>query len=145
MIEIASLLLSIFAIVVSICTAICEYKTNKYMANKGLEATYYQKIFDDFLINRIPEGRKKLVFNYKLENADFLVNSLSVLKRKIIYFRYRDKDFYSILNKQITKLEDYLVTVNNQEIDSIAITDILIRIDGYIDKLYEIIFQNYHY
>lgn len=146
-----SLVLNIIAIVLSVIsllfTQINRRKNEELtlqISRQTLEAKFYESIFEEMLVTIIPGSRNKIgINNNKLTGHSDLINNIADLKKKILYFRYRNKDFYKQLRDSCTELENYLVQANDKLDSSIDATDALSKIDQYLLDIYRIVFDNY--
>lgn len=108
-----------------------------------MQSRYYEKIFDEYLINQIPKGRQYLKYiDGKLKDADKLIETLSDIKIKALYFKYNNEQFYNELIAIIDDLEKALTdfsntTENDQDRQYINLNDI----KGKIVDIYQVIYK----
>ncbi len=146
-----SYIISIIAIIVSVFVALYEYTYNKKLNSINLESSYLEKIFADFLVNKIPEARNKIRFvSNKLDGINDLQNEVISIRKSALYYKYTDKDFYNDLKKNCQNLEDFIVTYANVEItgeDQYDISkkqmNILNKIETKIEDIYACINTKY--
>lgn len=114
--ETLTLICSAIAIIISV---IAIYQT-KSINNINLSASYYSKIFDLYLIERIPETRQYLWFDSegKLTHINKLSEVLADLKKDALYFKYNNPNFYDELCKRTDFLEDYIMELANESTDA---------------------------
>lgn len=106
-----ALIVSVAAFVLSI---IAMFQTKK-INDINLSASYYSKIFEQYLIKKIPEARQYLWFNDagNLSHIDSLSDVMADLKNDALYFKYNNPNFYDELGKKIDDLENYLMELAN--------------------------------
>lgn len=113
------LVLSIIAIVISIITIFIEFCGNQRVNRINLEANFYEKIYNEFLIDKIPNARNAIVYNNnKVSGADELIDVLNDMRRKSLFFKYKEEKFYNTLCKKLQDLENELVKKSDLELDS---------------------------
>lgn len=140
------IVLSIIAIILSIVSFVFTYCQTKRINTKMLKLRFYEKIFDDYLIERIPKARKKIHFSSstnKLIDAKEMRDVLSDLKLSVLYFKYANNAFYDRLIQLIDDLESYLsIYVNNQEPDNDKQSQVITSIGKKIEGIYSLIDKN---
>lgn len=104
--------LAIIAIVVSfgcfIFEAYCSNKTNKI----NLENKYYEKIFDEILMYKIPKARDYIFYSSdseKLEHTEKLQGVMVELMKRAVFFKYKNLEFYNQLCEVLREIEEYLM------------------------------------
>ena len=109
MLDIIALILAGVSLVVSIGIARSDRKVEIKIAKTGIMAQYFDEIYKDFLIERIPRAREQMRFDMenKLQDIDPLVNELVAIRKKSLYFCYSNPTFYSDLVRRLSALEDY--------------------------------------
>lgn len=99
----------------------CFYtnKQTKKMNNLNIKARYFEKIFDDYLIYKIPEARMYIRFNEsgKLDDFQKLIDILCEMRKAALFFKFDNKSFYSDLKSSTQELEDYLSKCGNRKFD----------------------------
>lgn len=137
--------LSIIAIIVSICVAIIEYIRDVRLSRNNLEAEYYKDIYKNHLIYEIPKARKYVKFNFenKLIDTDQLIDELQQLRQDSLYFQYNNPLFYRELKNCIQILEDYLVTNTGREYVGEDQTFVYNKLRDCINDIYTIISNGY--
>lgn len=137
------MILSIIAILVSIISFICTF----YQANKhntiNLKSRFYEKIFDEYLTEKIPEAVLKLNYNnitHRLTDANDIRDILSDLKRDSLFFKYSDIKFYNELVKLINRLENEISDkVNNPEPDNQERCKNILKMVNIVEEIYKYI------
>lgn len=109
--DIISLLLSVAALVVSGLTAWLSDRANR----ASIHADNCSKIFDEYLIERIPKSRAGLRFDGKgkLHNGNELCDAISSMAVSALFYKYDDEEFYRKLSGKCTSLEDIVAEAGN--------------------------------
>ena len=89
----------------------------KYLSS--LRGIYIEKIFNEYLINKIPETRNKIIYVEKsgFSSLGDLANIISALRKDILYFKYNSEKFYNELDKMLIEFEDFLASKINKIIE----------------------------
>ena len=70
------LVLSIIAIIISLVAIAFEFFGNQRINRVNLRSTYYEEIYNGFLVTKIPESRNKLIYNNnRISNTCLLYTS----------------------------------------------------------------------
>lgn len=114
--DVVSQVFSFAAIVVSILTAIYSERSSR----ASIRADNCGKIFDDYLINKIPKARTNLRFGAdgKLYNGNELCDALTDMMMSSLFYKYSDNSFYKPLGEKCQILEDTIVEAGNYARDS---------------------------
>ena len=110
-----ALILSVISIGISFVTLWQDRKMNSI----NLQADYYKKVFEEYLMVRIPEAVRMLSFDeegklcesYKKTN-EILIEMLD----KCAYFAYANNSFYEELRKIVTDIDEKLVVCATEKI-----------------------------
>lgn len=114
---IISVLLSAIALAISIYSI----KVAKTTHRATLASAVFSSIFQPYLVDIIPKGREKISFpDGKIKGHKGLVDDLNALRRKILYFKYTDSEFYEELHEEIQAIENHIVEAMNLKHDSTA-------------------------
>lgn len=132
--ELASLIIAIISLVIS-------FFQNKKINSLNLQSRYFEKIFDEYLIKKIPESRKYIKYhNDRLVDADRLIDTTDELKKDSLYFKYSNKEFYEKLKKNIDDLGVFLTACSNRnESDLDQQVKNLLEIGEKIESIYKLI------
>lgn len=135
-----SLKLSIASLIISIGTAVFEYFYNKKINSINIDAIYFNEIYKDYLIKDIPESRLKIRLTRKghISGIDNFLDVLREIRKKSLFFKYKDENFYRELTTMIQNLEDELVMVDD-ELDTITYNQFILSVDCKIDGIYKLI------
>lgn len=114
--EIVSQALSIAALIVSILAVIYSERTGR----ASIRADNCGKIFDAYLIDKIPKSRTNLRFGAdgKLHNGNEFSDILTEMLMSALFYKYSDSLFYKNLGKKCEWIEDLIAEVGNHPIPS---------------------------
>jgi len=136
--------LAIIAIIVSIGTLIFELIQNQRINRINLEAHFYEVIYQDFLIKKIPNARNQIVYNENvISKTEKLVDVLNDMRRKSLFFKYKDKDFYEELCKLLHKLEDELTEKSDFKLEPDEFCEFSKFVKDMIEDIYDLIMSKY--
>lgn len=118
--EVAALIISILALILSAVVAIVEYIRDYKITKINVEFEFYRDIYKKYLTSTIPNARGLMFIdqNGKLQDADHLVEALCAMRRDSMYFMYNNKTFYKDIKKKIQELEDLLVKSGDSVFDA---------------------------
>lgn len=110
--EIVSQALSIAALIVSILAVIYSERTGR----ASIRADNCGKIFDSYLIDKIPKSRTNLRFGAdgKLRNGNEFCDVLTAMMMSALFYKYSDNPFYMRLRQKCEFIEDLISEVGNQ-------------------------------
>lgn len=143
--ELAPTIIAGIALIISIISIIITYKQNQKLSALNMQSRYYEKIFDEYLINKIPKGRKYLKYldDGSFTGANKLIDTLSDLKNESLYFKYHNEEFYDDLVNLIETLEKILTDFSNSsEKDQDRQYKNLDKIKSKIVDIYQLIYKN---
>ena len=75
----------------------------------------------------------------KFVGAGKMVETIKLLIKDSLYFRYNDRKFYDNLTKKLEELENILVENVDKQIDTIKQNDLTNKIEKLIVEVYEIV------
>lgn len=138
------LILSILAILISICTAVGEFIWNKSINTTNLEAEFYKEIYFEYLMKKIPKARQEMRYNDDgIKDIETLLDTLNTMRQDSLFFKYKDKNFYNGLKEKLQDLEDFLVLNSNKKIDFDDYIVVNNEINKRIEDIYEFIMKKY--
>lgn len=138
------LVLSIIAIVISVITIFIEFYGNQRVNRINLEANFYEKIYNDFLIDKIPNARNAIAYNNNIvSGADELIDVLNDMRRKSLFFKYKEEKFYNELCKKLQELENELVKKSDMELDNDNFCQFVENIKKALEEIYDIVLCKY--
>ncbi len=134
--------LALIAIIISFGCVVYEVYSSKKINKINLENKYYEKIFDDILLYDIPKAREYLIFiGNKLEGTKKLQGILVTLRKKSIFFKYNNLDFYKQICEMAMEIEDYLLN-SEGNMTKEEYGEFVIKLDKKIEDLYTLISEN---
>lgn len=139
--KIAAFILSIFSLIVSTTTTIWQIYSNTKNNRINLKSNVCEKIYDEYLIKKIPETRKFIQIDKEgnFIGAEQLKDTIVNMIKDSLYFRYNDESFFRSIEEKLQSLEDLLVDNINKKIDSIKYCDIINNIENKIREIYKLI------
>ena len=142
--DIIAIIISVIAILASVICAVIAFIQN-YKINKiNMKAGYYNKIFDSYLIEKIPMSYRYMIFkDNKLYDSDKISDVLSDLIKYIFYFKCADRKFYEVLKKSIEEIEDYILECGNRQFIQDEQGKVFENIQEKLENLYAIINNSY--
>lgn len=145
--DIGSIAGAVIGLVTFIGNIFLYYKTRKetrHINNTNSMAKYYNEIFDEYLIDKIPSSREYIRFKEgSLKDFRQLTDTLDSMAKKALYFKYSNQKFYRNLKKKIESFEDYLADCGNHKYDQDEQSEIILEIGKRIEDLYCCINNSY--
>lgn len=138
------LLLSIIAIIISVITILIEFYGNQRVNRINLEANFFEKIYNDFLVEIIPNARNEIVYNNNVvSGVETLIDVLNDMRRKSLFFKYKEEKFYNRLCSKLQELENELVEKSDLTLDSDDYCKFTEYIKEALEEIYDIILCKY--
>lgn len=142
--------IALFALLLSVISGILSVKSlrlQKKLNMQNLQAVYFEKIFQEYLLKKIPEAVIKINFSWdgKLRPEYRNVNKVMMdMIKGARYFLYANQNFYIELAEKTKHLEDALLELSNkvipdkqeQDKELIKIHMLVSEIIGYINNSY---------
>lgn len=143
--SIIAIILSGISVLAFVVLTIKTISQNNKINNINMNARLYDRIFDDFLINRIPKERTYLRFDEenKLVDSEGFCEALTDLKQSLLYFRYAQNEFYKCICKKIDELEEYIMKKGNERSVQEEQGAVFNKIQEYLEDIYETIYSRY--
>lgn len=137
--------LSVIAIIISIGTPVFEYLYNRRVNDINIAAHYFDAVYEEYLLVRIPNCRIKIErkSNGEVSGIDEFIELLREIRKKSLYFKFTKEDFYKEVYALIQELEDELVTLEEQ-VDNEKYKKFQISMDSKIRDIYECIDKTAH-
>lgn len=140
-ISLVALIVAILSFAISIISIYVQKKLNTI----NLDAKYYELIFNQFILDKIPNKMSliKFVSKGKLDSSYKSLNSVMMeMVRKARYFSFVNPKFYKGLSDRTKKLDELLVDISSktyiniidQNKEIIRIEDAVSKIITYINK-----------
>ena len=143
--ELASLIISIVAIFLSLLVTIWQNKCSKAINDINLEADLLKELITKPLTEEIPNAYKDLCFpNGVLSETEPLQTAITNLLEKLRFFKYYDAHFYSEIKKKGQALEDYIVSNDGKHFDNDDMSKTLDEISQMISEVYFLLKSKYH-
>lgn len=137
-------IVSIIALIISIIAIALELYGAQRINIINLKSSFYTKIYDDYLINKIPVARRKILYNNNcVSNVDDLVKQLNDMRRSSLFFKYSDKNFYDGLVKKLQKLENELVEKCDKELEPDDFCGFNESLNNQLDDIYKFVLTKY--
>lgn len=139
--EIAALIVSIVATIIALAVAYIQHKREHSINQTNLEAVYFNEIYKEYLIKRIPTARKYIYIdkNGILKDTDKIRDELNNIRQDSLYYFYNDEDFYKELKKKCQNLEDYLVESLTNPLVGEEQTEFYSKLQSELKAIYRII------
>lgn len=143
--DIAALIISIISLMATTIIGIYELKSNRKINDITLEADFFDFLYKDLMIKQIPSCRAKLLFdqNNKLTGADDLIDAISEMRKKSIYYQYTDKLFYDRIKLKLQNIEDMLQESCDLKMLAEDQTDFFNNLQKEMKELYELLLKKY--
>ncbi len=143
--DLAALIVAIIAIIVSVIVASIQYNKEVKLTKINLESVYINEIYKEYLITRLPNGRKHLHINPqgKLLYIDKLTTELNSMRQSSLYYLYNDKDFFDRLKNSCQEMEDYLIDMSSKEILGEEQTEFYGKIQSQMKEIYRIVNEKF--
>ncbi len=134
-------IISIIAIIISIYTV----KTNKKNNKKTLNKNFFEKIFFEDMVEKIPSllnkiEKDKLNFSKNCEELDQVINKML---DKCAFYKFFAPDFYKKVKDILIKLDEELMLEPNREISVEVFKNKVSKIIELINELYKVLKEYY--
>ncbi|BCO04690.1 hypothetical protein LLC_28340 (plasmid) [Lactococcus cremoris] len=142
-------ILPIITIIISVgnvCFTIFSLTRESKKYRSTLRRIYIEKIFNDYLINKIPLTRNKISYaeNLGFLSLDELGEIISFLRKDILYFKYNSEKFYDELDRILVSFEDFLASKIGRKIEIQSDReDVQNKINEHIYKIYKRVDSHY--
>ena len=142
--DIIEIISAVLALIFSIISFFIALNASKKDSINSLQSRYYEKIFDDYLINKLPKARELITFNNgEMIGAEDLIDELDAMKSSSLYFKYNNAEFYDQLTSAIDNTTKYISeSCNSNPIDQDRQSEIIKKTKELITDIYQIIFNS---
>ena len=108
-------ILSIIAIFISIGVPVFEYFYNKKINDINIDAHYFDAVYEEYLLRKIPDFRIKIERkdNGEMVGIDGFISLLRDMRKRSLYFKFAKEDFYDEIHSLLQNLEDEFVLLDN--------------------------------
>ncbi|MGE7753236.1 hypothetical protein [Lysinibacillus fusiformis] len=139
--EIAALIVSIIAAIIALVVAYIQHIREHSINQTNLEAVYFNEIYKEYLIKRIPSSRKYIHIDMYgvLKDTDKIRNELNNIRQDSLYYLYNDEVFYKELKNKCQNLEDYLISCSANPLVGEEQTDFHNKLQSDLKEIYRII------
>lgn len=137
--------LAVIAIVISIGTAAIGYYYDKKINNINIDIQYYDKVYSEYLLERIPECRMRIErkADGSLLGVDEFIRLLREMRRNSLYFKFANEEFYNEFRRLNQQLEDTLIMAPDN-INTDGYRSFRCKMDETIYQIYECIHKASH-
>lgn len=141
----ASDIIAIIALIISAAVALYDIFVAKRANRINLNSYYFNEIYRDHLIHKIPDSRKyiKIDLNGKLVGYDKIVQEMKEIQVDSLYYKYIDKKYYEKLVHQAQKIEDFVITATAKCYNGEEQTDFWNELKKELSELYKILNTKY--
>ncbi|OMD87939.1 MULTISPECIES: hypothetical protein [Paenibacillus] len=139
--DLAALIVSIAAAVIALAVAFIQRRTDHKLNQTNLESVYFNEIYKEYLIKRLPNARKYIYIDTSgmLKDTDKIRDELNNIRQDSLYYFYNDNIFYKKLKTKCQSLEDYLVTSLSNPLVGEEQTEFYNKLQSELKELYRII------
>ncbi|MGL5965437.1 MAG: hypothetical protein ACRCZ9_00750 [Fusobacteriaceae bacterium] len=134
--DIIAILSLLGTIGIGIYTANLTNRINKI----SLNANFFNKLFLDILLEKLPEALDEAI-STNLKETDSLEDIMIDLNKKIVAYKYMDKDFYEKVYNQVVNIDEFLVLDKNKNIKNTSAQNT--KLEEKVEKLYQIFMTKY--
>lgn len=141
--------ISIVSFIISTLLAIYIYRKEQWITKKQMMTDFFQEIFFDTLIYKLPNQLKRIQTNaHKKFDPEWLNEFEKVIRELRVtsyFYKYYDPDFYFELEDNLDMLNQYVGQLYNIEfVDNQMIEDTQKNLVGLYKELYSILFKYYY-
>ncbi|MFK4944999.1 MULTISPECIES: hypothetical protein [Lactococcus] len=102
-------IISIIFTVINCGITVFNVKRDSKKYRSSLRTVYVEKIFDDYLVERLPKLRNKIAPTENgFDGLIQLAEEVAAMRKDILYFRYNSEKFYNKLDETLRNFEDFL-------------------------------------
>ena len=141
--DVAALVISIISLVATILIAIVEVIQAKSLNDTSIEAEYFDFLYKEIMLKKIPMGRIKMTFNKEnrlIGTTEFL-EAIKELRKNTVYYQYTDSKFFKELKTILVEIEDYIILSENKIHLGEEQTEFFSEIHNKLSKMYNILLK----
>lgn len=131
--------IEIINIIATIILFIWGYFLNNKINSINLNTVFYNEIFNDILLKKLPAAAEETLKN-NFSNFDAFDDVLVELNKNILYLKFKNKNFYTKVEKEIIKIDDFLSHLYKTTIKPSTKN----QFEKLIEDLYQVIYENYN-
>ncbi len=141
----ASDIIAIIALIISAAVALYDIFVAKRANRTNLNSYYFNEIYREHLIHKIPDSRKYIKINLdgKLVGYNKIVQEMKVIQVDSLYYKYVDKKYYEKLVRQAQKIEDFVIAATAKHYNGEEQTDFWNELKKELSELYRILNDKY--
>ncbi|KOP31160.1 hypothetical protein ADM98_01760 [Exiguobacterium sp. BMC-KP] len=115
-----SITVAIISAAISMYVGIIQHIREKKINQTNLESIYFNDIYKEFLIKKIPEARKYIHVKNdgSVIGIEKMIEELNTIRQDSLYYHYNDSKFFEKLKSDLQDLEDYLINKSNKKLSS---------------------------
>ncbi len=132
---------------VSIVISVLAMRQTTNINKTNLQAEYFQKIFFDYIVEKIPDKAKNLRYAGKKLDGNYreLIEVVMEMVQESKFFSYAKQDFYIELKQKCEDFEDVVLNIAGNRTDVVEEQkENLVAINLELQKIVELINNNYY-
>ena len=134
------------ALALSAIALVITYSQNKKINEINLMSVYFNDIFKEYLLEKIPVALNKIRISEtdeKIKDFDDFLTQLDELRKKALYFKYNDKAFYDNLKNSLLNMEDWILDCSVARFVGNEQKDFYNELQIKVQEIYRIISDKY--
>lgn len=138
--------LDAIALALSAIALVITYLQNKKINEINLMSVYFNDIFKEYLLDKIPIALSKIRISdtdEKIKDFDDFLMQLDELRKKALYFKYNDKTFYDNLKNNLLNMEDWMLECSASKFVGNEQKDFYNELQIKVQEIYRIISDKY--
>lgn len=139
--------LAFIASLVAIIISVISLRQNKSLNITNLQARYFERIFTEYFVDKIPNAVEKVKFENGMLNKKYKIlnNTMMDMIGDSKYFAYAKPEFYLEMKKMTIDLEDKLIECASKNVsDKMDQERFIYKIHEEVMKIIKFINKNYH-
>lgn len=141
--DVAALVISICAFIVSILVPIFEFLWNNKMNEHNLEAEYFREMYGEIMYQKIPKALEYIYYDgERISGTDNILDVLREIRLRSLYFKVTDNVFFEKLKCSVQDLEDYIVNTKD-EMSTMQFSSFYSTVMQNIDMIYKNMSEKY--
>lgn len=104
-------IIAVIALVISVATAVGDVVANRNINKVNLNSYYFNEIYREHLIAKIPKARKRISLNYngRLVGYEDMIQEMKDLQNDSLFYKYNDEKYFAKLKEAAQNMEDFLI------------------------------------
>lgn len=130
-----SVIISIIALYLSIKT----YKRNKKVAEKTLNKKFFDDIFSDYLLEKIPRCLTEIEKDRGLirENSSDFNKIINEMLEEAMFYKYFENDFYKKISKIVVAIDEKTIVSPNGNSSTEVVDEYKKNLNSLVEDLYK--------